>query len=62
MEWINVKDKVPKSGEYVLAINKKHLPCIAMWHDQQKCFSVDGRSVTGFTHWQSLPKPLEEQS
>lgn len=66
MEWISVKDRLPKKYEFVLTYSpEKALPIVSNIYGRQlgpfgnvvDGFSLDNDSVT---HWMPLPEPPKE--
>lgn len=65
-EWISVKERLPKYGDYVLCIGPKRGYYISEYrglvdipHKAWPWFMAQGRSVK-ITHWMPLPEPPKE--
>jgi hypothetical protein len=66
-EWISVKDKAPKTEDYILItdvnLNKDYGYNVAVgYYDLtfEKYFAADDFPLDCTTHWQPLPKPPKE--
>ena len=60
MEWISVKDRMPRNENEVVLVTDGTYTYTARylydsWHCVCECF--DGSSIECVTHWMPLPKP-----
>ncbi len=63
MEWISVKDELPKTEDFGFCISSENLlisrdnnvECGTLVGD--KWYSLLGDVILGVTHWMPLPKP-----
>lgn len=74
MEWISVKDRLPKIEEEVLVSYLIDTPddtilrsqkvdwihCIRQYHDYQEIDWASGTEDIDVTHWMPLPKPPKQ--
>ena len=63
MEWISIKDKLPKKLERVLVASKHDFICIASLtnnHENKKFYDGDGFAINSITHWMPLPELPKE--
>ena len=67
-EWISVKDRLPKSGAYVLVYDALNelvqimlVDCDENWYDDRMRFYCKNESGE-ITHWMQLPEPPKEES
>ena len=65
MEWISVKDRLPKDSGYVLCCYDDSVPWVSMFHITRGLFVEVGETISDSarpTHWMPLPeKPKEEE-
>lgn len=52
--WISVKDRTPKNGDYVLCVSGAGIVQIALYDTSVYVYGFYANSVT---HWQPLPTP-----
>lgn len=63
MEWISVKDKMPKSCQWVLVVYKSSIwQCLKIEIAYFRCknwYTTEARysELEGVTHWMPLPEP-----
>ena len=56
MNWINVKDQLPKKWCWLIAFSYKDV-IAAGWDDDRKRFFIGTEYLNNVTHWMPLPKP-----
>jgi len=62
-EWVNVKDRLPEDGSYILMSDGVQIALGWMNHERKEFIQVNTWSdlTSSITHWMPLPKAPHEQ-
>lgn len=62
-EWISVRDRLPKRGDRVLAVNVDGVVAVWFWSEsyggQWQLWESERKADKRITHWMPLPAPPE---
>jgi len=64
MKWINVKDELPKDGEYLCVFigwdDMRFQRVLEYYNDSETWDDWEGNEYKKVTHWMLLPKPPKQ--
>lgn len=60
MEWIRLKDKLPKEKDWIIGGNPKRVE-MGLWIDGIFCLPHERYLIIEITHWMPLPNPPKEE-